>query len=253
MFTEADNSAAAPRVVILNDVAAARYLSDRDPIGAVVSLNDKDRTVVGVVGSIRLGGPESAVRPESYLPMAQDDITGADLVLRTSGDPLAMAPAVKAAIWSVAPDLAVSEARSLEGLFDRLVAQRKFNMLLLTLFGVLAIAIASVGIYGVMANTVEQRTQEIGVRMALGARPAGILGMVLGRAATFMAVGLVAGLAGAWGLARLVQSFLFQVPPHDAIVNASVAAQLAAAGLLAAFIPALRASRVDPIIALRTD
>jgi ABC-type antimicrobial peptide transport system permease subunit len=126
-------------------------------------------------------------------------------------------------------------------------------MLLVGLFGVLAVVIATVGIYGVMAYIVAQRTQEIGVRMALGARPQRVLWMVLGRATTFMAAGLALGLAGAWLLAGTVEAFLFAVQPHDPVVFASVGALLATAGILASVIPALRAARVDPIIALRAD
>jgi predicted permease len=250
-FTDADNKTSAP-VILLSEFSAKRYFPDRDALGATIGVYG-DRTVVGIVGSLRLGGPETEVRPESYLPMAQGTIAGADLVLRTSGDPLSVLPAVKAAIWSVDPTLTIADAQTLEEFLQRLIAQRRFNMLLLSLFGVLAIVIAAVGIYGVMAYIVEQRTQEIGVRMALGALPGRILRMVLGRAAVFMMAGLALGLAGAWGLARFVASFLFKVQPHDPVVYALVALVLLTAGLIAAFLPARRAASVDPLVALRRD
>lgn len=138
-----------------------------------------------------------------------------------------------------------------ELLFDRLIAQRKFNMLLLSIFGALAIVITGVGICGVMAYVVDQRTQEIGVRMALGAQPGRMQRMVLGRAMVFVATGLVIGMAGAYALSGAVRAFLVSVEPADPVVYGSTAALLVAIGLLAAWIPSRRAARVDPIIALR--
>jgi ABC-type antimicrobial peptide transport system permease subunit len=183
--------------------------------------------------------------------MTPESAFGADLVIKTAGPADAMAPAVRAAIWELAPDLTLGDVQTFDMLFDRLIAQRKFNMLLLALFGALAIVITSVGIYGVMAYVVEQRTQEIGVRMALGAEPRRVQAMVLGRAMGFVVVGLVAGMAGAYALSGAVGTFLFKVEPGDPVVYASTGALLMAIGLLAAWIPARRASRVDPIIALK--
>lgn len=207
--------------------------------------------MVGIVGSVRLGGPESEVRPEAYLPMTAKSAFGADLVIKTAGNAEAMAPAVRAAIWEIAPDLTLGEVQTFDLLFERLIAQRKFNMLLLSIFGALAIIITGVGIYGVMAYVVEQRTQEIGVRMALGAQPSRVQGMVLGRAMMFVAAGLVIGTAGAYALSGAVRTFLFSVEPGDPAIYLSTAVLLVAIGLIAAWIPARRAARVDPIIALR--
>jgi putative ABC transport system permease protein len=250
-LTDADTATSA-KVVVLNDVAAKKYFPDRDALGATIAING-DRTVVGIVGSIRLGGPETEVRPESYMAFSQNFATGGDLVVRTTGDPAAMVPAVKAAVHSLAPDITIPETETLRGYFDRLTAQRRFNMLLLSLFGGLGVVIAAVGIYGVMAYVVAQRTQEIGVRMALGAVPTQILRMVLGRASLYVVIGLVVGLGGAWALARFVQTFLFQVQPHDVTVYALVAVTLLVTGLVAAFVPARRAAKVDPLVALRME
>ena len=134
-----------------------------------------------------------------------------------------------------------------------LVARRRFNMLLFSLFGLLGVVIAVVGIYGVMGYLVAQRAPEFGVRLALGAARGQVLRLVLGRAAVFMTVGLVVGLSAAWGLSRFVKAFLFDVTPADPLVYAAVALALVAAGFVAAFMPALRASRVDPIITLRAE
>jgi ABC-type antimicrobial peptide transport system permease subunit len=149
------------------------------------------------------------------------------------------------------PDYVIPDAQPMESLFDRLVNQRKLNMIVLALFGVLAVTIAAVGIYGVMSYIVQQRTQEIGVRLALGAQPGQVVRSVLVRAGVFMGMGLTVGLVGGWLLARLVQSFLFRVQPHDPVVYVAAASVLLVAGLVAALVPAHRASRVDPLIALR--
>jgi putative ABC transport system permease protein len=238
------------KVLLLNDVAAKLYLGDRDPIGARINING-ERTVVGVVGSVRLGGPESEVRPEAYAPLETKSMFGADLVIKTAGRPEDIAPTVRAALWEIAPDLTLGETQTMEMFFSRLIAQRRFNMLLLSIFGLLGIVITGVGIYGVMAYVVEQRTQEIGVRMALGAQPKRVLGMMLTRAMVYVAVGLAAGLAGAYALSRFVESFLFRVEPGDPVVYLGTAVLLVAIGLLAAWIPSRRAAKVDPIIALR--
>lgn len=238
------------KVLLLNDVAAKLYLGDRDPIGARINING-ERTVVGVVGSVRLGGPESEVRPEAYAPLETKSMFGADLVIKTAGRPEDIAPTVRAALWEIAPDLTLGETQTMEMFFSRLIAQRRFNMLLLSIFGLLGIVITGVGIYGVMAYVVEQRTQEIGVRMALGAQPKRVLGMMLTRAMVYVAVGLAAGLAGAYALSRFVESFLFRVEPGDPVVYLGTAVLLVVIGLLAAWIPSRRAAKVDPIIALR--
>jgi len=245
---DADRTGA--KVVVLNDVAAKLYLGDRDPIGARINING-ERTVVGVVGSVRLGGPESEVRPESYSPLEPKAMFGADLVIKTAGRPEDLAPSVRAALWEIAPDLTLGETQTLEMFFSRLIAQRRFNMLLLSIFGLLGIVITGVGIYGVMAYVVEQRTQEIGIRMALGAQPKRVLGMMLSRAMVYVSAGLAVGLAGAYGLSRFVESFLFRVEPGDPVVYLATAGLLVVIGLLAAWIPSRRAARVDPIIALR--
>ena len=248
LLQDADRTGA--KVVVLNDVAAKLYLPDRDPTGARITING-ERTVVGVVSSVRLGGPESEVRPEAYLPLEPKAMFGADLVIKTAGSPEDLAPSVRAALWEIAPDLTLGETQTLEMFFSRLIAQRRFNMMVLAIFGLLGIVITGVGIYGVMAYVVEQRTQEIGIRMALGAQPKRVLGMMLTRAMVYVGAGLVVGLAGAYGLSRFVESFLFRVEPGDPAVYLATAALLVVIGLLAAWIPSRRAARVDPIIALR--
>ena len=253
LFTAIDTAPGAPQSVILNDVAAARYFGAADPVGRPI-MADGNRTVVGVVRSVRLQGPEANLRPEVYLPLNWQHAFGSPLVtlmMRAAGDPAPLIPTIRTAIRAAAPDLVVADPQTYGDRFERIVAQRKFNMIVLALFGLLAITIAAVGIYGVMAYLVEQRTQEIGVRMALGAEPTSIARMVLTRATLYMMVGLAIGLAGGWMLSRFVQAFLFKLDAHDPIVYVSVAALLVATGMVASFVPARRAARVDPVTALR--
>jgi putative ABC transport system permease protein len=250
-FADDDRQGSEP-VVIINEAAARKYFPGEDPVGRTVRFLGV-RRIVGVVGSIRHDGPEADWRRQGFVPLDQSRAVGATLVLRLSGDVTDVLPAVKSAIWSEFPGLALPDIQTLSQYFNNLIAQRRFNMLLLSLFGVLGIVIACVGIYGVMAYVVTQRTHEIGIRMALGAVPAAILRSVLGRAAMYLAGGLAIGLVGAWVLGGLVSGFLFQIPPHDLRVYAGVSATLVAAGVAAAWFPARRASRVDPLVALRLD
>jgi len=250
-FTAADRQSSQP-VVILNAAAVRKYFAGEEAIGKVVRLQGT-RTVVGVVGNIRHDGPETDWRTEAFVPIAQSRVVGATLVLKTASDLHRIVPAVKAAVWSEFPDLPIPDVSTLEHYFDRMIAQRHFNMLLLGLFGLLGIIIAGIGIYGVMAYVVTERTQEIGIRMALGAQPSTILWSVLGRASLFLTIGLTIGVAWAWILARFVEGFLFQIEPHDLTVYGGVLMVLTIAGLTAAFLPAQRAAHVDPLIALRME
>ena len=245
-----DSQGGAPAVVVLNDVAARRFFGDQDPVGTSIKVNG-DRTVIGIVRAVRLQGPEAPLRPEVYLPMNWKRAFGANAIVRSSRDPASVAADLRTAVRGAAPDLVLPDPQTMNDLFDRLVSQRRFNMIVLALFGVLAVTIAGAGIYGVMAYIVEQRTGEIGIRMALGAQPRQVLRLVLARAGLFLAVGLAIGFVGSWMLARFVQAFLFRVEPHDPLIYASAAGVLVLAGFIAALLPARRASRIDPIVALR--
>jgi predicted permease len=250
-FTDADGRGT-ELVAILNETAAGAYFPNQDPIGQVVSVS-RSRTIVGVVADVRGFGPEQPVERESFAPLAEGRFTHATLVLRSNGNRDAIVPQVKAAIWSAFPDVAIPAPRTLEEGFGVFIAQRRFSMLLLSLFGLLGVTIAGVGIYGVMTYVVTQRTREIGIRMALGARSSAILWSVLRRASAQVAVGLLAGLGLAWLLATSVEKFLFRVEPHDLRLYAAVCIVLAATAIAAALLPARRAARVDPLVALRLE
>ena len=251
---EPTDTQSSEQVIVINDAAARLYWPGEEALGKRLIISKQERVVVGVVGNIRHLGPEKPPRQEGYIPFQQDSTLGATLVIKTDGDPLRVVPAVKSAIWSVNREQRLTaETVTLEGYMDRLVRQRRFNMALLALFGALGLVIAAVGIYGVMAYIVAQRTNEIGVRMALGASRGTVVSMVLTRAAVLMTLGLVIGSAAAWALSRNVESFLFQTEPTDPRIFAVALVTLAIAGFLASAIPARRAASVDPLIALRHE
>jgi putative ABC transport system permease protein len=243
-------------VMMINETAARKYWPGQDAIGQRATINSKERVVVGIVRDIRHLGPESPPRQECYFPFDQEETTGGTLVMRTAGDPVAALAAVKAAIWSVNKEQRFSsDTVTLDGYMDRLIAQRRFNMALIGLFGALGLIISAVGIYGVMTYLVAQRTNEIGVRMALGATRGNVVGMILRRASMLLVTGLVIGTAVAWPLSAAleVKSFLFQIEPTDKAIYAIALATLALAGLVASAVPARRAASIDPLSALRHD
>jgi putative ABC transport system permease protein len=252
LFELTDRKGGAP-VVILNESAAKKYFPGEDAVAKTVVLDGADKTVVGVVGNIYQTSLEAEPAAEAYTPMAQGPATFAELVIHTSGDPYTVLPAVKSAVLAVLPDVPLRNVRTMEEVIARRVAQRRLNMLLLGLFGVLGLVISAVGIYGVMAYTVSQRTREIGVRMALGASRANVISMVMLRASALVAAGLAIGAVAAWALSGTASRFLFRLEHHDLRAFAVAVATLAVAALIASAIPARRAASVDPMEALRAE
>ena len=250
-LADSDRAGSTP-VVVINEAATRKYWPRQDALGQHITIDHKDRVVVGIVGDIRHLGPEARVRQECYIPLEQDHHVNAAIVIRTAGEPLAVLPAVKAAIWSINREQRLSgDLVTLDGYMDRLISQRRFNMAVLALFGVLGLVIAAVGIYGVMAYVVAQRINEIGVRMALGATRGNVVSMVLRRAGTLMIVGLAIGAVASWYLGAGIRTFLFEVQPNDGGIFAAALATLGLAGLIASIVPARRAATVDPLVALR--
>jgi putative ABC transport system permease protein len=240
-------------VAIINESAAKKYFEGEDPLGRSANINDSDRTIVGVVGDVYQSSLETEPRTEAYIPLAQGSAAFGELVIRTNGDPYGVLTPVKSAVLAAFPDVPLRNVRTMEEIIARRVAQRKLNMLLLGLFGLLGLVISAVGIYGVMAYVVSQRTREIGVRMALGASRGRVVGMVMGNAGVLVAVGLLIGTAGAWYLSTTAQTFLFQLDSNDPRAFAAAIVSLAVAGLIASAIPARRAASVDPMEALRAE
>lgn len=255
-FTEQDVDGA-PRVVVINRTFAERIFPNENPLGRRIRLgrnSDIAREIVGVVADTKhywLGERNSLL--QVYEPFAQMPQSGMNFVLRTSVEPGSLAGAVRRAVQAVDPDQPVIAVQTLEQLLSDSVAQPRFRTLLLGLFGGLALVLASVGVYGVMAYSVARRTQEIGIRMALGAQRGDVLRMVLRGGFTLAAVGVALGLAGAFAATRLLEGLLFGVKPTDLQTYAITAAILVAVALVACAIPALRASRINPMRALRYE
>jgi putative ABC transport system permease protein len=250
---EATDNESAPKVAIINESAAKKYFPGENPVGQAANISSQDCTIVGVVGDVHQRSLEAEPRTEAYVPIPQGRTGFAELVIRTSGNPYDVLPQVKSAVLAVLPDVPLRNVRTMEEVLTRLVAQRRLNMLLLGLFGVLGLVISAIGVYGVMAYIVAQRTREIGVRMALGATRATVVRMVLLNACLMVAVGLIAGGIGAWYLSAAAKTFLFKLEANDPRAFAAALVSLATAALIASAIPARRAASVDPMVALRAE
>jgi len=252
---------AAPGVVIINETMAARYFAGEDPIGRRLDLSGdpKDlREVVGVVGDVRNYGVDAEVKPEVYVPFLQSApgylssvVSALTIVVRSAIEPTALAAALREQVQALDKDQPVSEIRTMEWYLGDSMAQRRFNMLLLGAFAGLALVLAAVGIYGVIAYTVTQRTHEMGIRIALGAKGGDILRLVFGNAMATTLTGIALGLGAAFALTRLLRSLLYQVSPTDPVVFAAIPLLLLSVAVIATYLPARRAMKVDPITALR--
>jgi predicted permease len=252
-FTPAD-AAGMPGVVIVNEVLVRQHMSGQDPLGRRI-LFDEPRTIVGVIGAVRLeqlsNDPTPAmIFPHEQMPYGYRSLS---LAVRTRGEPLAMVNTVRAAIRSVDAEIPVYSVRTMEQVLSASMAQPRFSSLLLLAFSAVALALAAVGIYGVIAWMVNQRTREIGIRMALGARPADALSLIVGQGMRLALAGVIAGLVISLLLARTLTSLLYGVRPADPVTLLSVSAFLLAVALAACALPAWRASRLDPLRALRQE
>ena len=247
-----------PRVTIVNETFAKRYFPDEDPIGKRFTFgrpgpNTRWITIVGVVRDTKRQGIEQSIRIESWMPLTQRPSGSMEVVLRTTGDPLSLSNAVREAVWSIDRDLPIPTIQSMEQVMSERVAQRRLNMLLLGLFALVALILAAVGIYGVMSYTVTQRTYEIGIRMALGAQAGDVLWLVVRQGMLLALLGVVIGLAATFAFTRLMASLLFSVSATDPITFAAIVVLLIAVALVACWVPARRAAKVDPMIALRFE
>ncbi len=254
-FTDHDTEAA-PGVVLINQAMVRRFWPDEDPLGKQITMDGKSFfSIVGVVGNVRQLGQASETTPEVYLSYLHDPVAWPyrTLIVRTVGDPLKLVGLVEQAVWSVNRDQPVSDIRTMEQVLADSVAQPRIFTLLLGVFAALALALASVGIYGVVSYSVSQRTHEVGVRLALGAEQFDVLRLVIGQGMLLTGIGLGIGLAGAMALTRFLSSFLYGVRPTDPFTFAVVALALAGVALLATYIPARRATKVDPMVALRYE
>ncbi|MFL6207331.1 MAG: ABC transporter permease [Pyrinomonadaceae bacterium] len=259
-FSERD-TASAPHVVLINETLARRYFAGTDPVGrhlVVSSIADLDKPktceIIGVVGDVKHSGLDAEAEAEYYLPYQQSTLPFMTLVVRGTNDkPSALATDARAAVAQLDKDLPLTDIKPMSDWLAASVAPRRFNMLLLGGFALLALCLATVGIYGVMAYAVAQRTHEIGIRIALGAQARDVLRLVVGQGMLLTLIGLGVGLAGAFALTRVLATLLFNVKPTDPLVFAGVTLLLALVALVACYIPARRATRVDPMIALRQE
>jgi predicted permease len=243
-----------PHVVIIDEKFAQRFWPDTDPIGKHLWFRpQKPYTIVGVVGVVKQYGLETDGKIATYFPQQQESARDVFLVARTSTDAAQLSAAITGEIHSVDPTAAVYGIRSMQDrLYDSLARQR-FSSTMLSAFAAFAVLLAAVGLYGVMSYLVTRSTRDIGVRVALGARPSDIVGLVVRQGMELLAVGILAGLAGAAALTRVMASLLFGVSTIDAATFGAVPVLLAAVAFAATVIPALRATRVDPIVALRDE
>ena len=261
LFTD-DDRPGSPPVVLITETAAKQYFPNEDAIGKTITLGmgrgpgtpRAGGEVVGIVGDVKEAGLDEAEPPQLYLPYRQWPVQSMSVVLATAVPPSTVTDAARRGVYATDPAMPVANVRTLEQIVARSISQPRFYTLLLGLFASVALMLAAIGIFGVLSYAVAQRTREIGIRMALGARERTVLGLVVRQAMTLAAVGVALGIALALWLSRsLVSKLLFNTSPHDASTYAAVAAILTIVALLASYIPARRATRVDPIVALRTE
>jgi len=265
-FTQNDNEHSPP-VIVIDESFAREYFPNQDPIGKRINIGiiDTEPEIVGVVGHVKHWGLDTdgdakhPIMAQTYMPLMQlPDVlwTGppqSEVVVRTKGSPAGLVPAIRDAIEKMNGENVMYETKPLEQILAESLAARRFSMILLGVFAALALLLSSIGIYGVISYVVGQRTHEIGIRMALGAQPSHVLRLMLGEGMKMALVGVAIGMAAAFGLTQLIASMLFGVSATDPITFCGVGLVLTGVALTACYIPARRAMRVDPMVALRYE
>jgi putative ABC transport system permease protein len=253
-FASTDGAAGAP-VIMINVAAQRRFFADQAPLGQRIQLWGAARTIVGIVGNERMRGLAQDTPPAVYLPLLQVPSANGNhsLLVRVTGDPAALAPALRSIVRDLDPALALFGLEPLTQTLSSSMGQRRFTMLVLGVFAAVALILAAVGVHGVLSYTVAQRTREIGIRMALGANPAGVRSLVVTQGVALIIKGLALGLLGALAVTRILSTLLYGVSARDPVTFAGVALALGGVALLASWFPARRAAGVDPMVALRTE
>jgi predicted permease len=269
-FFTLQDTGKAPGVVIVNDVMAKKYWPKQDPVGQRITIgkglgpdfDDPTRQIVGVVGNVREAGLGADPPEVLYVPFGQlpdgftrlvNNVLATNWLIRTTGDPLTLVAAVRQEFLAVDNALPVARVRTLGQVIGDATARQNFQMLLLVVFSSIALLLAAIGIYGVMSYSVQQRSHEIGIRLSLGAGTGDVLRLIVGQGLRLVAIGVAVGLAAAFGLTRLLAGLLYGIKPSDPVTYVTVAALLSAVAFLATYIPARRATKVDPVIALRYE
>jgi putative ABC transport system permease protein len=254
-FSEQDR-AESPKVAIISQSLADQFFPGQNPIGKRINMTNGPQTwreIVGVVNDVHNRSIDDEMKPQSYDPLAQRPFTTLGFVLRTASDPATLSAALRREVYAVDPEQPVGRIDTLESLVAASMARQRFAFTLFTVFSGLALLLAAIGIYGVMAYAVSQRTGEFGVRLALGATPGDILSLVLREGGKLAALGIVVGLLGSLAAGRLLESMLFQTSSRDPLVFAAIALLLGVVAQIACLLPAFRATRVDPQVALRAQ
>ena len=251
-IAEAD-TAQSPGSAVINQTLAQRFFPNEDPVGHRLTIGGVLRTIVGVVGDAKYEGLGAESGPQIYVPFAQSPFPGLRMVIRTTTDPLSLISPIRGQVQAIDPDEGPTRVATMTQLISESVSQPRFNTLLIGLFALLAFVLAAIGIYGVISYDVSRRTGEIGIRMALGAQSRDVVRMVLRQGLALTVGGLLAGVAGAFALTRFLASLLFEVKPTDPVTYTLVAVVLGVVALAACLIPARRAAKVDPLVALRCE
>jgi putative ABC transport system permease protein len=254
-FTERDNESA-PRVALINETFARNFFPGEDPLGQRIQItngNEDWREVVGIVRDVKSQGIDHEVIPQSYEPFYQQPNSTLWVVLRSSGDPAALPAAVRQKTSEIDRDQPIAQMRLVDELVADSVARPRFALTLVGGFSLIALLISAVGIYGMMSYRVVQQTREMGIRVALGATPSTVLCKVVSEGMIIIGSGLLTGAAASLALAQVIRSLLFETSPRDPTALVAVSVILALVGLLACWLPARRAARVDPMVALRAE
>src|SRR5262249_17893125 len=248
-----------PNVVLVNQAFADKFFPGQDPIGKQmrpdfsIGGDPQDREIVGVVANIKDRSLSEDFMPEYYVPLAQGLLSSAIFCVRTATEPTGLTSSIRETIFALDKEIPAFDVRTMDDYVAATTGRSRFDTFLLSLFAIVALILTTVGLYGIMAYSVLQRTREIGIRVALGASRDNILRMMIGQGLLISTFGLLAGVAGAMTAGRLLNRFLYRVEPLDPVTYLAVSALVGAISLLATYIPASRAAKVDPMVALRCE
>jgi putative ABC transport system permease protein len=252
-----------PGVTIINEAFARRYFPDETAIGRRLRLSAPARIwqnkkfdsfeIVGIARNVKSAGLKAATEPAYYVPASQAPLVDMLVLVRTQGDPVSLIPTLRQAVWTIDPNQPIANITTMNEVISDNMSQARLNMILMAVFGGLALLLAAVGIYGLLSYAVTQRTQELGIRMALGAQVKDVLQLVLKQGMGLALLGEVIGLVAAFASTRILRGLLFGVTPTDPIIFLAVFQTLALVAFVACYLPARRATKVDPLVALRTE